>query len=120
VAYNRRVVDNYVSLPYNFGLGGLMLERNYQAQLIKKLKRRFRGCIILKNDSEYLQGVPDLTIFCEDMWAMLEVKASEDSPVRPNQNYYVDVMDKMSYASFIYPENEEAVIHDLKDFFQSG
>jgi hypothetical protein len=95
-----------------------MRENDYQAQLIKKLRRRFRGCVILKNDSDYIQGIPDLTILYGERWAMLEVKASEDSPVQPNQHYYVDLLDIMSYASFVYPENEEAVIRDLRDYFQ--
>jgi len=97
-----------------------MLERDYQSQLIKKLRRRFKGCIILKNDSEYLQGVPDLTILFDDMWAMLEVKASEDSSNQPNQAYYVDLLDVMSFACFIYPENEQAVMRDLNDYFRTG
>lgn len=31
-------------------------ESEFQAKLIKKLKELFKGCIILKNDPEYLQG----------------------------------------------------------------
>lgn len=96
-----------------------MLERDYQADLIKKLRRRFKGCVILKNDSEYLQGVPDLTILVENKWAMLEVKVSEDSSTQPNQEYYVNLLDNMSFSSFIYPSNEDAVMHDLKDYFQT-
>lgn len=116
--YNERGNDEFVLLVLFFWLGGLMLERDYQAQLIKKLRRKFRGCIILKNDSEYLQGIPDLTILFEDRWATLEVKAAEDSPTQPNQCYYVDLLDIMSYSSFVYPANEDAVIQDLKDHFQ--
>lgn len=91
-----------------------MLERDYQAQLIKKLRRMFEGCIILKNDSDYMQGVPDLTILYNRKWAMLEVKASENSPIQPNQAYYVSELNEMSFASFIYPENEEDVLRDLQ------
>lgn len=95
-----------------------MRENDYQAQLIKRLRRRFRGCVILKNDSEYIQGIPDLTILFENKWAMLEVKASEDAPIQPNQDYYVNLLDEMSYSCFIYPENEEAVMLDLRDHFE--
>jgi len=90
-----------------------MLERDYQAQLIKELRHRFRGCIILKNDTDYLQGMPDLTILFKDKWAMLEVKASEDAPCQPNQEYYVDEMNNLSFAAFIYPENEDDVLTAL-------
>lgn len=103
---------------YFFGKETLMLENDYQAKLIKRLRRRFRGCFILKNDTDYLQGVPDLLILFENKWAMLEVKASEDSQMQPNQEYYVDQLDRMSYASFVYPENEHAVMQDLRDHFQ--
>lgn len=91
-----------------------MLERTYQAHLIKRIRSMFDGCFILKNDTEYLQGVPDLLILYRDRWAMLEVKASARSRTQPNQDYYVDLLDEMSFAAFIYPENEEDVLYDLQ------
>ena len=96
-----------------------MLERDYQAKLIKKLRRMFKGCIILKNDSAYLQGVPDLLILYKSKWAALEVKASDDFLSQPNQDYYVREMDDMSFAAFIYPENEEEVLRDLEYTFSA-
>ena len=90
------------------------LERDFQAKLIKELKQIFRGCIVMKNDSSYIQGIPDLIILYRDKWAALEVKKSEDAPHRPNQEYYVELMDEMSYASFIYPENKEEVLYELQ------
>src|SRR6187397_1041296 len=80
-------------------------ENAYQARLIRKLKRLFPGCEILKNDSGYRQGILDLTILFGPFWAMLEVKASEDAPLRPNQGYYVKKLNDMSFAAIIYPEN---------------
>lgn len=92
-----------------------MLERDYQARLIKKLRRSYPDCFILKNDSDYLQGVPDLLILFGDRWAMLEVKASADSPVQPNQEYYIESLRDMGgFAEFIYPENEREVLHALQ------
>jgi hypothetical protein len=91
-----------------------MLERDYQAQLIKKIKRLLPGCVILKNDTDYMQGVPDLTILYGNRWAMLEVKVSKAARNQPNQTYYVDELDKMSFAAFIYPSNEEYVLNDLQ------
>lgn len=96
-----------------------MRESTYQNSLIRKLKSLFPDCIILKNDSSYIQGIPDLTIFFEDKWATLEVKASEDSPEQPNQVYYVDLMNQMSFSAFIYPENEEEVLYHLQRSFES-
>ena len=95
----------------------MVKEASYQARLIKKLKDLFPGCVVLKNDSGYLQGIPDITVLYRDKWAVLEVKASADSPERPNQKYYIDKLDSMSYSAFICPENEKAVLHDLQQTF---
>lgn len=91
-----------------------MRESKYQADLIKKIKRMFKGCVVLKNDSSYLQGVPDLIILYRDRWAMLEVKASENAPTQPNQEYYISEFDEMSFAAFIYPSNEDEVLRVLQ------
>jgi len=96
-----------------------MLERYYQAELIKRIRRRFPDCIILKNDTDYIQGMPDLTILYEDRWAVLEVKASEDARSEPNQDWYVNRLNDMSFAAFIYPENEGEVLDALQQAFRS-
>ena len=90
------------------------LERDFQAKLIKELKQIFRGCIVMKNDSSYIQGIPDLIILYRDKWAALEVKKSATAHHQPNQEYYVELMDEMSYASFVYPENKEEVLYELQ------
>lgn len=90
------------------------LERDFQAKLIKEIKQIFKGCIVMKNDSSYIQGIPDLLILYRDKWAALEVKKSETAHHQPNQEYYVELMDEMSYASFIYPENKEEVLYELQ------
>ena len=45
------------------------LERDFQGQLIKDIKQMFPGCIVMKNDSSYIQGIPDLLILYKDKWA---------------------------------------------------
>lgn len=94
-----------------------MRESEYQSMLIRNLRYRFSGCLILKNDSSYLQGIPDLTILYRDRWAMLEVKQSESSPLTANQEYYIDLLNQMSFAAVIYPENEEEVLDALQQTF---
>jgi len=96
------------------------LERDFQKNLIKELKDIFVGCIIMKNDSSYIQGIPDLLILYNDKWAALEVKKSRVASHRPNQEYYVDKMDDMSFARFIYPENKEVVLDELQQTLFSG
>lgn len=96
-----------------------MLERTYQSKLIKTLRQRFPGCVVLKNDTSYIQGIPDLTILYGIRWAMLEVKASADSPTQPNQEFHVNGLNHMSFAAFIYPENEGEVLYALQCAFES-
>lgn len=91
-----------------------MREAQYQAKLIEKLRLLFPDCLILKNDPAYLQGVPDLVIFCGDRYAFLEVKASESARAQPNQNYWIQKLDSMSFAAFIYPSNEQEVLRALE------
>lgn len=96
-----------------------MLERQFQAKLIKELKKLFPGCIVMKSDSGYLQGVPDLLILHNDRWATLECKKSAGAKKQPNQEYYVGKMNEMSFSRFICPENKEEVLHDLQQSFKS-
>lgn len=94
-----------------------MLENKFQAKLIREIKDMFPGCIVMKNDSSYIQGIPDLLILYENRWASLEVKKSSRASHRPNQNYYVEKMDDMSFSRFIYPENKEEVLKELHSYF---
>lgn len=94
-----------------------MLESKFQANLIKEIKDKFPGCIVLKNDSSYLQGIPDLSVFYGDRWGMLEVKKSKNASHQPNQDYYVGKANEMSFSRFIFPENKEEVMDELTHFF---
>lgn len=93
-------------------------ESEFQSKLIKDIKALFPGCMVLKNDPNYIQGVPDLLILYRDQWAMLECKRSANSSRRPNQEYYIDILDEMSYAAFIYPENREDILNELQQTFR--
>lgn len=90
-------------------------ERAYQKRLVEKLKLLFPSCFIVENDPTQNQGVPDLLILFGVQWAMLEVKAAKNSPVQPNQLYWVDYFNNMSFAAFVYPENEKEVLSALQD-----
>lgn len=95
------------------------LERDFQRKLIKTLYAMFEGCLVLKNDPNYIQGIPDLLVLYKDRWAALECKREEKSHHQPNQDFYIDKMDKMSFARFICPENQEEVLHELQHTFES-
>lgn len=92
-------------------------ESKFQNKLIDILKDRFEGCIVLKNDPTYIQGIPDLLVLYKDKWAALECKRSAGASHRPNQDYYVDTMNDMSFARFIFPENQEEVLNELQHTF---
>lgn len=93
-------------------------ENKYQAYLIKKIYHILPDCIILKNDPNYLQGIADLSIFYNDRWAMLEVKADEKAEHQPNQDYYIKQANDMSFAAFIFPENEEYILKNLTEWLK--
>ena len=95
------------------------LERDFQSNLIKEIKEMLPGCIVMKNDSSYIQGIPDLLILYKDKWASLEVKKNSRAKKQPNQEYYVGQMDEMSFSRFIYPENKEEILNELFQAFGS-
>lgn len=97
-----------------------MLESVYQGKLIKKIKKLFPEVLVFKNDTQYIQGIQDLTLlFPGGFWALLEVKTSEDAPKQPNQDYYVELAHNMCYSSFIYPEIEDEVLSEIQQALYS-
>ena len=94
-------------------------ENKFQRGLIKEIKEQYPGCIVMKNDANYIQGIPDLLILYKNKWAALECKRDEKSKHRPNQDYYVEKMNKMSFAKFIFPENKKEVLSELQSTFKS-
>lgn len=96
-----------------------MREGEYQKNLKNKIRDRLPGSIVLKNDPNWLQGIPDLTILYKDKWASLEVKRSETEKHQPNQDYYVNQMNDMAFSAFIFPENEEEVLSELQRALES-
>lgn len=91
-----------------------MRESAYQAGLIRRIRSRFPGCVVLKNDASYRQGVPDLIVLYGPRWGMLEVKGRANFRSEPNQDWYVDTLDEMSFAAYIHPSNEDEVLNALQ------
>lgn len=96
-----------------------MSESRFQSRLIKRLKNMFPGCEIIRGDATRQQGIPDLFILWGPYWASLEVKESKDAPRQPNQNHFIEKLGDMSFAAYIYPENEEVVLSALQQAFAS-
>lgn len=114
--YNREENNNVPknTLLYFFIIGGNMKESEFQKNLIYQIKALFPGCIVMKNDPNYIQGIPDLIILYENKWAALECKRSATASHRPNQEYYISLMDDMSFAAFVFPENREEILNELE------
>lgn len=94
-----------------------MREAVYQAGLVQRIQEWFPGCYVLRNNPLDVQGLPDLLVLYGTQWAMLEAKASRRAKVQPNQAYYSDMFNGMSFSAFICPENEEEVLHGLQSAF---
>jgi hypothetical protein len=95
------------------------LENKYQSELRERIMAIFPDAQILKNDSAYLTGVPDLTILHRNKWAWLEVKREPPGPndFRPNQEYYVAWAAERSFGATVFPQNENEVLRALVEYF---
>jgi len=96
-----------------------MLENKFKTNLINEIEAMLPGCMIFHLDGNEVQGIPDLLILYKDKWAALEGKKSARASHRPNQDYYVELMNDMSFASFVYPENKEEVLDGLQHTFRT-
>ena len=94
-------------------------ENKFQAKLKKEIEAMFPGCLIFKTDPSEYQGIADLLILYQNKWAALECKRSKNASKRNNQDYYVTLLNKMSFCRFIEPENKEEVLHELQLAFRS-
>jgi hypothetical protein len=95
-----------------------MNEGAFKTKVINRLKEMFPDCEIIKPDPSYIQGHPDLIILWGPYWASLEFKKSANANRQSNQDYYVQRLDGMSFAAFIYPENLEEVLDALEQAFK--
>ena len=96
-----------------------MRENKFQAKLIHDIKCRCPDCLVLKNDPNYIQGIPDLLVLNGNKWAALECKKDGKASKRPNQAYYIQKMNTMSFARFVSPENKEEVLNEMEQAFKS-
>jgi hypothetical protein len=93
------------------------LESRFQRELIDEIRNKFHNAIVMKLDSSYRQGIPDLLVLVGDKWATLECKKESGSHHQPNQDWYVEQMNRMSFSRFVFPENKDEVLRELSLFF---
>lgn len=92
------------------------LESGFQDKLIQEIKNMYPGCMVFKMDQP--QGIPDLLILHKNTWFSLENKKSASAKRQPNQEYYVNKMNDMSFSRFICPENKEEVLNEIRETFK--
>ena len=97
-----------------------MLERDFQAKLIEELSDLVPNGLVLKTDPNYIQGLPDILVLYQNGWGAFECKRSATARKQPNQAYYVDFLDSLSFARFIYPENKEEALHEFQEAYKLG
>lgn len=90
------------------------LETEFRTQLVKDLEELLPGCIVLYNDAQTRQGIPDLVVFYGNRYGFLEVKRSEKETRQPNQTYYTELFNEWSYGAVIYPENRELILDEIQ------
>lgn len=95
-------------------------ENKFQPDVIAACEKKFEGCTVLKNDPNYIQGIPDLTVIYKSKWAWLECKKSENETHQPNQDDYVAYAQENAFGAFIYPENFSEVMNELERYFHHG
>ena len=96
-----------------------MLENKFKSDLSKEIQNMLPGCFVLHLDPNEIQGIPDLLVLYRNKWATLEGKKNARATHQPNQDYYVDLMNRMSFSAFIYPENKQEVLDQLYYYFTS-
>ena len=89
-------------------------ESQFQARFLERITTTWGGTLVVRLDPNWQQGIPDYMVLIEDKWFCLEFKRSSKAPLQPNQQWFVDTMDEMSFARFVYPENEEEVFRDIQ------
>lgn len=97
------------------------LERDFQADFMHvMLPAMFPDCVVTKLNPNHIQGIPDVLLLWRDRWAIFEVKRRKprtSRDYRPNQEYYLELLDGMSFAACVYPENVEEVLDALQRSF---
>ena len=89
-------------------------ESKFQSDLITAIELMIPNAVVMKNDPNYRQGFPDLVVYHEDRFVLLECKRNKGAPEQPNQRYWIDWFGQFTYTAFVYPENKSEVLHAVQ------
>ena len=99
------------------------LEAQFKKRFIDRFKNRMDELEIpleVEQQKSNRRSWLDTIFLGPCVWAMLEFKKDEDANHQPNQDYYVDKLNRMCYAAFVSPENEEMVFNEMEELFKLG
>ncbi len=90
-------------------------ESEFKSKLYREIRERFPGSEVLPNDANYIQGIPDATVyFPNGRYFLLEGKREANSRRQPNQGYYVNESPLSNNAMFVSPDNKDEVLAELE------
>lgn len=79
------------------------IESNFQADLKKEIETLFPGAVIMKNDPNDIQGIPDLTVIWRDHWAWLECKTRNKCSQTVEPRFLYSVCTPLFFRGFYLP-----------------
>lgn len=97
-----------------------MLESEFKRKFKNMLEQSYPGCVLVDINPEQFRSFPDLLFLYDKFWATFEMKRTVGSAVRPNQPYWVEKLDNMSFSRFVEPGTAKEVLDDLARAIQSG
>lgn len=78
------------------------------------------GAKVIKQDPSIgrQKGLPDLLVLKSGFWGMIECKDHRNSKKQPGQQEWIDWANSQSYGRFIYHENYDEVLAELKELLR--
>lgn len=119
---NAVVEETKVTHPPLFFWRFEMLESEIKADFKQCIKDNiFYGDMVhLVEPKTYQRSEPDLYILGHGRkWAAIEFKTAVDADRQPQQDRRMAILNHMSFARFVYPDNAVEVLDELEKLFTS-
>lgn len=95
-----------------------MLEKDFQAKIIKWLKSK--KCMVFKMqmNATTKAGTPDLMWCYKSSYGFIEVKRSSNAKFQPGQKEMIENLGKWTFAKVVFPENFDIVKEEIDKIIQ--
>jgi hypothetical protein len=90
-------------------------EADLQSKFLSSLRKLGYKCFKQQMNATTRAGTPDAFIFKEGFWGWIEFKQHKNSKARPGQKENVEWAKENSWGSFVYAENKDEVLKELKE-----